>query len=425
VTQADDEILARSAAITGMGIVSPAGSTLSTFWDTLCAGRSVARPIVGMDVAQLPVRFACQVDGFDPSSLLSPKEARRLDLFVQYGLVAALAALDDAGNPAVDKSIAGIVFGSGSGGSITKFDQTVNFLDRGHSAVHPLMIPMTMPNAGAAHVAIRLGWEGPNLCLATACATGAHALGEGLRLLRDGSASIVLAGSSEASLIPLFAAGFANLQALSTRNDAPELASRPFDRDRDGFVMSEGAAFCVLERPEAARSRGARIYALLTGYAQNIDAYHMVMPAPDGAGATVCMQRALRDAGVEPADVVQVNAHGTSTPLNDRAEALALHRVFGEHVPPVTAPKGVLGHMVSSAGTAEAIACCLSLTNAVIPPTANFTEPDPGLDLDVVAGSPRPMLPGTVISNSFAFGGHNVTLVFGPPYAASTPTGPS
>jgi 3-oxoacyl-[acyl-carrier-protein] synthase II len=271
-----------------------------------------------------------------------------------------------------------------------------------------------MPNAAAGLLSMRLGWTGPNITVSTACATGSHALGEGMRLIRDGTADVVLAGASEASITPVVVTEFANLQALSTRNDEPSCASRPFDARRDGFVIGEGAAFCVLENVGLARERGARIHALLAGYGRNADAYHLAMPAPDGAGAVACMQMALHDAAIDSEAVVHVNTHGTSTDLNDRAEARALHKVFSGDPPPVTANKGVLGHLVTAAGAAEAVAVCLSLTHGLIPPVANYVYPDPEIDLNVVAGGTRPFRPGPVVSNSFGFGGQNASLVIVP-----------
>src|SRR5579864_9345316 len=274
-----------------MGVVSPAGNNVTDFWTVMLAGRSTAAPIQTFDTSNLTVRFACTVaEGFDEKQRLSSKELRRADRFVQFALVSALMALDDAGNPEVDVSRAAVVAGSGLGGAQTNLNEAGHYFASGRAAVHPLTVPMSMPNAAAANIALKLGWEGPNFCVATACATGAHAVGEGLRLLRDGSADIVLAGASEASLTPFSLTAFGNLQALSTRNDAPDRASRPFDVDRDGFVMSEGAAFFVLERLADAKARRAPIYAAVAGYGRNSDAHHVVMPDPGGAGAAKCMQ---------------------------------------------------------------------------------------------------------------------------------------
>ena len=404
----------RAAAITGMGVVTPGGSTVGSYWEALCAGRSVAKPIQSFDTSGLTVRFGCEVLDFDPTAYLGAKEARRTDRFAQFAIAAASQALADAGNPVVAPERAGIVAGTGNGGTLTNERQGRNFAERGPEHVHPLFVPMTMLSAAAGLLSMRLGWTGPNITLTTACATGSHALGEALRLIRDGSADIVLAGASEASMTPFVLTGFANLQALSTRNDEPSRASRPFDAQRDGFVMGEGAAFCVLERLSLARERGARVHALLAGYGRNADAYHLAMPEPDGAGAVACMQLALHDAGIAPEDVVHVNTHGTSTDLNDKAEARALHKVFSGSPPPVTANKGVVGHLIAAAGAVEAVAVCLSLAHGLIPPVANYENPDPEVDLDVVAGGTREFQPGPVVSNSFGFGGQNASLVIVP-----------
>lgn len=283
-------------------------------------------------------------------------------------------------------------------------------IERGPTRVSPFLVPMMMPNATPALAAMQLGWTGPNTCVATACAAGTHAVGEGARLIRDGTSDVVLAGGAEAVVTPVAIAAFARMGALSGRHDDPVRASRPFDADRDGFVMGEGAAFLVLERWDRAVARGARIYGEILGYGRNADAYHVTAPSPGGAGASACMLFAIEDAGLSPADIGHVNAHGTSTPLNDASEAEALSKVFGEAVPPVTSTKGVTGHLIGAAGAVEAVACLLSLGAGVVPPTANHERTDPEIALDVVHGSPRPTQ-GPALSNSFGFGGHNVCLV--------------
>jgi 3-oxoacyl-[acyl-carrier-protein] synthase II len=403
-------------AITGMGVVSAAGSTTESFWENVLAARGIARGIERVDVSEAPVRFGCEVTDLESHTVLSAKESRRTDRVTHFTLAAADAAWRDAGSPDVDAGRVATVVGNGFGGLETADGGAREFLGVGGSGikgrVNPLFIPMVMPNASAAAVSLRHGFRGPCLSLSTACAAGAHAIGEGMRLLREGSADVVVAGGAEAPLTPWVLAGFAAAQALSTRASDPGAASRPFDRDRDGFVMGEGAGVVVLERVEDARARGARIRAHVVGYGRNTDAYHLVAPPPDGHGAAECMRLALADADATPTDVAHVNAHGTSTPHNDAAEAGAIHTVFGTEAPPVTSVKGVLGHAIGAAGALEAVASVLTLTAGTVPPTANFTTPDPAIDLDVVT-SPRALRDGLVMSNSFAFGGHNAVLLFG------------
>jgi 3-oxoacyl-[acyl-carrier-protein] synthase II len=302
--------------------------------------------------------------------------------------------------------------GTGVGGLRTQEAEERVLFEKGPTRVSPFLIPMMMPNATAALVAMRHGWSGPNLCIATACAAGGHAVGEAFRMVRDGSADVMLTGGAESVISPVTIAAFARMGALSTREDEPELASRPFDVDRDGFVMGEGAAFLVLERWDRAVARGATILGEVLGYGRNADAFHLTAPAPGGGGAVACMELALEDAGLAASEVGHVNAHGTSTPLNDAAEAEAITKVFGSV--PVTANKGVTGHLIGAAGAVEAVASLLALGAGVIPPVANHTATDPDIAIDVVAGAPRPHDGGPVVSNSFGFGGHNASLVLGP-----------
>ena len=404
----------RRVAVTGLGVRTPAGSTLDEFWDTLLSGRSRAGVVKRFEPSHLPVRFACDVDGFDPSDHLGYKEARRVDRVTQLGFCAAMDALADAGDPGTDPARCGVIVGTGIGGLITFEEQETIFLHRGASKVSPFFVPMMMPNATPALVAMQLGWTGPNTCVATACAAGTHALGEGSNLIRSAAADVVLAGGAEACVTPIAMAAFARMGALSTRHDEPERASRPFDVERDGFVIGEGAAFVVMEEWERAVARGAHIYGEVVGYARNADAYHVTAPAPGGVGAATCMQLALADAGLEPSQIGHVNAHGTATPLNDAAEAEAVVKVFGEDGPPVTSTKGAVGHLIGAAGAVEAVASFLALRHGLVPPTANHERTDPELSLDVVAGEPRPLEPAPVVSNSFGFGGHNASLVLAP-----------
>ena len=397
-------------AVTGMGVKTPAGTDLASFWATLLAGRPTAAPVTRFDATVLPVGFACEVPGFDPGAYLGHKEARRADRVTQLGFAAATDALVDAGDLGADPGRCGVVAGTGVGGLWTQEEEEKVLFERGPSRVSPFLVPMMMANATAGLIAMRHGWKGPNICIATACAAGTHAVGEAARFVRDGSADVVLAGGTEAAITPIAMAAFARMGALSSRSDDPAGASRPFDADRDGFVMGEGAGFLVLERWDRAEARGARIYGEILGYGRNSDAHHITAPSPDGSGAVACMELALEDAGLGPSDIGHVNAHGTSTPLNDAAEAEALVKVFAGSPPPVTSTKGVTGHLIGAAGAVEAVCSILSSRDGLVPPTANHRRTDPNVTIDVVSGSPRSVT-GPVLSNSFGFGGHNATLV--------------
>jgi 3-oxoacyl-[acyl-carrier-protein] synthase II len=399
--------------VTGMGVKTPAGTDLDTFWETLVAGRSTAGPIEGFDTSEHPVKFACEVRDFDPEPYLGTKEARRADRVSQLGVAAAADALAQAGDLETDPARCAVVAGTGVGGLQTLEGQERVYLEKGAERVSPFFVPMMMPNATGALVAMRGGFTGPNLTMVTACAAGAHAIGEAARMVRDGSADVVVAGGAEAAVTPVALAAFWRMGALSGRVDDPTRAARPFDADRDGFVMAEGAAFVVLETLAHAEARGARVWGEVLGYGRNCDAFHITAPSPSGAGAAACMLSALDDAGVSASEVSHVNAHGTSTPLNDEAEAAAITKVFGEGAVPVTGTKGVTGHLVGAAGAAEAVASLLALHHGLVPPTANHENTDPAIAVDVVAGSPRPLPPGPALSNSFGFGGHNAALVFG------------
>ena len=400
-------------AVTGIGVKTPAGSDVDSFWETLLAGRSMAANISRFDPSGLPVRFACEVRDFDPVAYLGPKEYRRVDRVAQLGFAAAIDALKAAGDPGADPARCAVVAGTGIGGLATLEDQEKVLLERGPTRVTPFLVPMMMPNATPALIAMELGWRGPNWCVATACAAGTNAIGEGARLVRDDTSDVVLAGGTEAVVTPIAVAAFARMGALSGRHDEPERASRPFDVHRDGFVMGEGAAFLVLERWDRAVARGATILGEILGYGRNADAYHITAPSPGGAGAAGCMQLALDDAGVPPSAIGHINSHGTSTPLNDASEAEAIVKVFGDAAPPVTSTKGVTGHLIGAAGAIEAAASLLSMREGLVPPTANHEQADPEITIDIVAGSPREAR-GPVLSNSFGFGGHNATLVLGP-----------
>jgi 3-oxoacyl-[acyl-carrier-protein] synthase II len=402
-------------AVTGMGVVTPGGCTPDELWSTLRAGRSTAAPLTHFDLSRHRVRIGCRVRGLDAVAGLVPaKEARRMDPFAHYGTAAALAAHRDAGSPTAEPGRTAIVVGNAVGGRATSDLESAHFTEGGPARVNPLMPLMTMPNAAAAHIAIRLGWTGPALTVANTCASGADAVGHAMMLLQTGRADVVIAGGAEHTLTPVTLAGFGNLNAVSMRNDDPEHASRPFDKDRDGFVMGEGAGFVVLERLADATARGARTYALVAGYAATSDAHHLAMPLPDGALAAAAMAGAVADAGLTPQDITHVNAHGTSTPHNDRAEAAALTKVFGTAQPPVTAPKSVIGHLIGAAGAVELIATVQAVRHGEVPPTANHEQQEPGMDIDVVHGAPRAVPPGPALTNSFGFGGHNSSLVVMP-----------
>ncbi|HEV2810617.1 MAG TPA: beta-ketoacyl-[acyl-carrier-protein] synthase family protein [Acidimicrobiales bacterium] len=392
-------------AVTGIGVLAPCGSGVEEFWR-------------GLRTEPGPRSQPLRIDDFDPSPWLGPKEARRLDRFTQLAVAAASMALDDAAlaGHQVEPARAGVLVATGVGG-LASYDEQLRVLEeRGPKRVSPFLIPMLMPNAGSAAVSMRLGWKGPCETITTACAAGTHGVANAMRWIQSGRCDIVLAGASEAYPSPVGIAAFGNMTALS-----PQGFSRPFDAERDGFVASEGAALLVLEELEGARARGAHIYAVVLGAASNADAHHLTAPSEAGEGALACMRLALGDAGLGPGDVAHVNAHGTSTMLNDAAEASAITALFGRPGPPVTSIKGVVGHPFGAAGALEAAAVALTIDRSEIPPTAGFRTADPAIVVDVVAGAPRSFTPGPVLSNSFAFGGHNGCLVMAPP-AGSLPS---
>ena len=400
-------------AVTGMGVVTPGGDTLQSFWKTLCSGAPTAAPLSFAADPDLPVRFGCAVRGFDAESIFGAKDTRRMDRVSQLAVAAGMAAIRDSGFSDTPGARGGIIVGTAIGGIGTHENAIMNELHQSNvRRRNPLAIPMLMPNASAAQLAIRTGWTGANMTIVTACASGANAIGEGMRLIRDRSADIVLAGGTEAPLTALTVIGFHHLRALSTRNDDPAGASRPFDESRDGFVLAEGAAFVVLESSSHARERGAKAWAYVSGYGCNNDAADLVMPKSDGTGMEECLRLALEDAGVSPHEVLFVNAHGTSTVLNDRIEAQAIRRVFGADCPPVTSVKGVMGHSLGAAGAVELVATCLSLTTRRVPPTANYRRSEPQIDIDVVGreGVVCKSSRGVAVSNSFGFGGSNACL---------------
>jgi 3-oxoacyl-[acyl-carrier-protein] synthase II len=403
--------------VTGLGAVTPLGNEVPTYWAGLVAGQSGVGPISAYDTTDHAVRIAAEVTGLDVTDLLGPKQAKRLDRFSQLALIASDEAVADAGLDFRDRDTnrdTAVLLGTAVGG-ITTLLQGANVLrDRGTRRVSALMIPMMIPNAAAGEIAIRYGLHGLTLSVASACATGTHAIGEAARLIRTGAAPVVICGGSEAAMHPLTVAAFGNMQAISRRNDEPQRASRPFDAERDGFVIGEGAGVLVLESLAQAQARGARIYAEVTGYGASTDAFHITAPDEEGSGAVLSMQRALRDAGLEPEEIDYINAHGTSTPLNDVVETRAIREVFGQHAYriPVSSTKSMIGHLLGAAGAVEAIACIKSLETGVIHPTINYENPDADCDLDYVPNQARETHPRTALSNSFGFGGHNGTLVF-------------
>ena len=396
--------------MTGLGLVSPAGIGVPANWARVCSGESTAS--TDPDLAGIMVDFSCRVPGFDAEALLGRKHARRLDRFVQLAVVAAREAIADAGlDPeSWDGGRVGVVLGCGMGGSSTWETQHRRLLEHGPGKVSPMLIPMLVPNMVAGQLAMEFGATGPNLVTATACASGATAIGVARDLLRSGACDIMLTGGTEAGVTPLSIAGFAQMGALSTRRDDPASASRPFDVARDGFVAAEAAGILVLERPEDARARGARAHAHIAGYGASADGFHQTAPDPEGRGAEQAIRAALADAGVAPSEIGHVNAHGTSTPLNDVAEARVLRRVLGEGVA-VTSTKGVTGHALGGAGAIEAAYTVLAIEHGQIPPTANLDSQDPEIDLDIVAKSPREQHLELAMSDSFGFGGQNAVLV--------------
>ena len=413
-TAATDHRGRRRVVVTGMGVKSPAGQTVEDMWSGLLAARSAAAPVTLFDASDHSVDFACEVTGFDPVPYVGPKEVRRTDRTALLGLAAAadaIAAATTASPFGVDPVRCGVVAGSGIGGIRTLEDQVIGYAEKGPGRVGPFLVPMMMANATAALVGIHNGFTGPNTAVATACATGAHAIGDGARLIRDGMADVVVCGGTEACITPVTMAAFARMGALS-KNPDPAAASRPFDDDRDGFVMGEGAAFLVLEPYEQAVARGAEIVGEVAGYGMTCDAHHITAPVEDGSGAVAAIEIALADAGLAPSAIGHVNAHGTSTPHNDSAEAAAIAKVFGAGSLPVTSGKGVTGHLIGAAGAVEAVAALLSVDRGIVPPTANHRHTD--LPVDVVAGEPRTIERAPAVSTSFAFGGHNVALVLAP-----------
>ena len=400
--------------VTGAGIVSPLGNDIESFWAHLIAGQSGAGPITRFDASGYETRFACEVKDFTTDGIVDRKDAKRMDRFAQFAVVASHQAMKNANLDleAVNRDRVGVVMGSGIGGMETFEAQHAVLLERGPGRISPFFIPMMISDMAAGQVSIQFGLRGPNFATVSACASGAHAIGEALRLMRSGDADVVVAGGAEATITPMALAGFSSSRALSTRNDDPQRASRPFDLDRDGFVIGEGAGVLVLETEDHARRRGAPLLCELGGYGASADAYHLTAPSEDGNGAARAMSRALKDAGIPAEDVEYINAHGTSTPAGDPAEVRAVKSVFGDHARRllVSSTKSMTGHLLGAAGGLEAVVTALALSRGVVPPTINLERPDPQCDLDFVPNQARPRAVKAAHSNSFGFGGHNVTL---------------
>ena len=401
--------------ITGMGVLTPIGIGVDAYWDSLRNGRSGAGRVTFFDVSQYPSQIDAEVKGFIPENFIDKKQVRRMDRFTQFAVAAAGMAIQDAGldKTSVDKERVGVIVGSGIGGLSTIEEEHTVLRDRGARRVSPFLIPRLISNIAPGEIAIRWGFTGPNYAVSSACATSNHAIGDALRLLRYGDADVIVAGGSEAAITPLGYAGFCSARTLSTRNDAPEKASRPFDKNRDGFVMGEGAGVVVLETLEHAIKRGARIYAELAGYGATDDAYHITAPNPEGTSAVKAMQLALKDAGVMPDQIQYVNAHGTSTELNDKTETKALKLVFGDHARrlAISSTKSMTGHLLGAAGVIELVATTLCINHKLAHPTINYETPDPECDLDYVPNQARSMTIECALSNSLGFGGHNAVLV--------------
>ncbi len=407
--------MTRRVAITGLGVVSPLGNDIATTWEGLVAGRSGAAPITKFDPAQLPVRFACEVKGFEPGLYMERKEIRRYDLFAQFSIGASVQAMSDAclqKTGTLDPKRVGVIIGTGTGGIATFEENMRAYVEKGPGRVSPFFVPMFMANVASALVSMRYGFQGPNYSTVSACASSGHAVGDAFRLIRSGEADVMVAGGAEAAITPLAIASFANMKALSERNDDPASASRPFDKDRDGFVMGDGAATVILEEWERAEARGARIYAELVGYGATADAHHITAPAPDGSGAQEAMRLAMQDGGIRPTEVGYINAHGTSTPYGDAAETAAVKAVFGDQARKLVfgSTKSMTGHLLGAAGAFEFAVCTLALHHGVIPPTINQFHVDPACDLDSAPNHAVRRQVEVALSNSFGFGGHNVTL---------------
>jgi 3-oxoacyl-[acyl-carrier-protein] synthase II len=406
----------RRVVVTGVGLVSPVGIGTEETWKSLQAGRSGAGPITLFDASQHSSRFACEVKGFDPLNWVEKKEVKKMDRFIQFAVAAADFALADSGLKidAANNEMVGVYVGSGIGGFATIEREHTILMERGPSRISPFFIPAAIVNLASGWISIRSGAKGPNSATCTACTTSAHAIGDSFRLIQRGDADAMIAGGSEAAITPLGTGGFCSMRALSQRNDDPQTASRPFDKDRDGFVIGEGSGVVILEELEMARRRGAHIYCELVGYGMSSDAYHISAPCEDGDGAYRVMNKAIKDARIEPSAIGYINVHGTSTPQGDRVEVIAIKRVFGDHARrmPISSTKSMTGHLLGAAGGLEAGITALALRDQILPPTINYQTPDPECDLDIIPNEARRVKLEYALSNSFGFGGTNGALVF-------------
>ncbi|QDH22821.1 beta-ketoacyl-ACP synthase II [Saccharibacillus brassicae] len=400
--------------VTGMGVVTSLGKDVETFWNSLLAGKSGISKIESFDVSEYPTQIAAEIHDFNPEDYVERKEARKMDRYVQFAYAASTQALQDSGlkiGDTVEAERIGVIVGSGIGGLGTWEDQFTTLLQKGPKRVSPFFIPMMIANMGSGDVSIKLGAKGPNTSVVTACATGTHSIGDSFKLIARGDADAMICGGAEATIRPTGLAGFCAMRAMSTRNDDPSKASRPFDKERDGFIMGEGAGVFVLESLEHAEARGARIYAEVVGYGLSADAHHMTDPDPDGAAR--CMKMALKSAGLQPEDLDYINAHGTSTPAGDLSETKAVKMALGDHAykVAVSSTKSMTGHLLGAAGGVEAVICALSLDNQIMAPTINIENPDEACDLDYVPNTARKAELNVVMSNSFGFGGHNASVI--------------
>jgi len=406
----------RRVVVTGIGAVSPIGIGNAANWDALINGKSGIDLITRFDVTEMPVKIAGEVKGFNPEDFIDKKEIKKMDLFIQYALAAAHFAMTDSGLAITEENAerVGVLVGAGLGGLPAIERYHVAYLEGGVKKISPFFIPMLIINLAPGHISIKYGAKGPNVSSVSACATATHSIGDAYHMIKRGDADAMIAGGTESTITPLGIGGFSVMKALSDRNDSPETASRPFEKNRDGFIMGEGAGIVVLEEYEAARKRGAKIYAEIVGYGLTGDAYHLTTPAPGGEGAARCMRMALRGAGVNPEQVAYINAHGTSTPFNDLYETMAIKSLFGDHARKlmVSSTKSMTGHLLGAAGGIEAVYCCMAMEKGVVPPTINYVEPDPDCDLDYVPNTAREAKVEYSMSNSFGFGGTNATLLF-------------
>jgi 3-oxoacyl-[acyl-carrier-protein] synthase II len=409
-------ILGRRVVVTGMGLVIPTGIGVATAWKNVCDGKSGIGPLTRFDTDGFETKIAGEVKNFNPELYIDKKEIKKMDLFIHYAIAAAKEAVEDAQlaiTPENSEQI-GVIVGTGLGGlpSIERYHKIL--LEKGPGRISPFFIPMLIANLASGQIAIQFGAKGPNTCVVTACATGAHCIGDAFRAIVYGDAEAMIAGGTEANITPLTIGGFNSMKALSTRNDEPQKACRPFEKNRDGFVVAEGAGIIILEELQFALKRKAKIYAELVGYGYTGDAYHITAPSPDGDGAVRCMRMAIKDAGLKPGDVDYINAHGTSTPLNDLTETIAIKKVFGDHAKkvPISGTKSMTGHLLGAAGSTEAIFTVLSIRDGIMPPTINYEEADPQCDLDYVPNAARRTPVKIAMSNAFGFGGTNAALIF-------------